>query len=136
MATEVYTTEEIVLLDGSEVEIRPLPIAKLRKFSRIWSEHISEMSKKFVEREDEDSDLTDADLTDAQFDAFIKMCALGLEQELKGTMTDKQFREHLENVLDESTIYKILKVTGNLSFGEDDTPNQVAPANQAGAGTN
>ncbi len=138
MATEVYTTEEIRLLDETEVELRPLPIAKLRKFTRMWSEHIQGVTKKIAENEDKEEGedkYTEADLTDEQFDTFIKMCALGLEGQLKGEKTDKQFISYLEDTLDEQTIYKILEVTGGLKLGGANTPNQIPPV-AAGAGTN
>lgn len=124
MATEVYTTEEIRLLDDTEVVIRPLAIAKLRKFTRMWSDHINALTEKFVENEGEDSPINEADMTDAQFDVFIKMCALSLESQLKGQRTDKQFLSYLEEVLDEKTIYKILELTGGLKLGGDNVPNQ------------
>lgn len=138
MATEVYTTEEIRLLDETEVELRPLPIAKLRKFMRMWSEHIQGVTKKIAENEDKDLDereFTEADLTDEQFTTFIKMCALGLESQLKGDKTDKQFIAYLEDVLDEQTIYKILEMTGGLKLGGNADPNQQTPVNLPGAGT-
>lgn len=139
MATEVYTTEEIRLLDETEVELRPLPIAKLRKFMRMWSEHISGVTKKIAEQEGkdpDDRDFTEADLTDEQFTTFIKMCALGLESQLKADKTDKQFIAYLEEVLDEQTIYRILEKTGGLKLGVND-PNSQTPMNLPGAaGTN
>lgn len=138
MATEVYTTEEIRLLDESEVELRPLPIAKLRKFTRMWSEHIKGVTKKIADNESKDEDerdFTEADLTDEQFTTFIKMCALGLESQLKGDKTDKQFLAYLEDVLDEQTIYKILETTGGLKLGGNTAPNPQTPANLPGAGT-
>lgn len=130
MATEVFSTEEIRLLDETEVELRPLPIAKLRKFSRTWSEHMKKVSTMVEETEGE---FDDADVTDAQFDTFIKLCSFGLAQQLQGDKTEKQFIAYLEDVLDEHTIYKILEVTGGLKFGGDN-PNQVNPANP-GVGT-
>lgn len=138
MATEVYTTEEIRLLDETEVELRPLPIAKLRKFMRMWSEHIQGVTKKLAEQEEKDPEereYTEADLTDEQFDVFIKMCALGLESQLKGDKTDKQYIAYLEDVLDEQTIYKVLEMTGGLKLGGGNAPNQQTPANLPGAGT-
>lgn len=138
MATEVYTTEEIRLLDETEVELRPLPIAKLRKFMRMWSQHIQGVTKRIAENEDKDEadrDFDEADLTDEQFTTFIKMCALGLSSQLQGEKTDKQFIAYLEDVLDEQTIYKILEMTGGLKLGAN-APNQQTPANlTAGAGT-
>ena len=139
MATEAYTVEEIRLLDETEVELRPLPIAKLRKFMRLWSEHIRAVQKRLAdsaEEGDEVEALSEADLTDAQFDVFIKMCALGLESQLKGDKTDKQFIAYLEDTLDEKTIYRILDRTGGLKLG-DEAPNPQNPAmNLPGAGTN
>lgn len=141
MATEVYTTETISLLDGTEVELRPLPIAKLRKFMRLWSDHIQVVRKKVQEQEDAESAdeiveaFSEADLTDAQFDVYIKMCALGLESQLKEDRTEKQFISYLEDILDEKTIYRILDLTGGLKLG-DEAPNPMNPANlAAGAGT-
>lgn len=139
MATEVYTTEVIRLLDETEVELRPLPISRLRKFMRLWSEHIQGVTKKIAENEDKEGDERDfneADLTDQQFDVFIKMCALGLESQLKEDKTEKQFLAYLEDVLDEQTIYKVLELTGGLKLGGSNAPNPQTPTSLAGAGTN
>lgn len=115
--------------------MRPLPIAKLRKFMRMWSEHINSVTKKIAENEDKPEDereFTEADITDEQFTTFIKMCALGLESQLKGDKTDKQFIAYLEDVLDEQTIYKVLELTGGLKLGANASPNQTNPAVVAG----
>lgn len=144
MATEVYTTETIRLLDETEVELRPLPISKLRKFTRIWAEHIKGVRAKLqaaVDSDDENAaeEFGEADLTDEQYDVFIKLCAFGLEGQLKDGKTDKQFAAYLEDVLDEATIYRILNVTGGLKLGDED-PNSQNPAAVAtalaAAGTN
>lgn len=132
MATEVFTTEDIKLLDGEEVELRPLPIAKMRKFMRIWAEHTTILQK--LLGSDSEEEFNQVEITDGQYTAFINMCALSLESQLKGEKSDKQFRDYLENTLDEQTIFRILKVTGGLELG-----NQASPAttmNQAAAGTN
>jgi hypothetical protein len=132
MASEVFSTEVVTLLDGTEVELRPLAIAKLRKFMRMWQDHIKVISEKLqadMEKEVGEREFTEAEMTDAQFDIFIKMCALGLETQLKEGKTDKQFLAHLEEVLDEATIYRILLVTGNLKLGEQEQdPNPPTPA--------
>lgn len=139
MATEVYTTEIVRLLDETEVELRPLSISKLRKFTRMWTDHIRSVQAKIVEqdeKEDSEKDFTEADLTDAQFDVFIKMCALGLESQLKQEgQTEKKFLDYLEDVLDEKTIYRILDLTGGLKLG-DNTPNLQTPVVNLGAGNN
>lgn len=129
MATEVFTTEVITLLDGTEVVLRPLPISKMRKFSRLWAEHMHSISKAFSEQTDDGGEeaLVGANLTDEQYTAFIKMCSLGLESQLKeDNMTEKQYLASLEDLLDEKSIQKILEVTGGLKLGGD--PNQAGPA--------
>lgn len=144
MPTEVYTTEVVRLLDDTEVELRPLPISKMRKFTRIWSEHITTVQAKLkeaVEAEEDGEENADAfssqDLTDAQYDIFVKLCAFGLESQLKGEKTEKQFAAYLEDVLDEATIYRILERTGNLKLGPEQDPNLQTPATAlAAAGTN
>jgi hypothetical protein len=121
LATEVFTTETIRLLDETEVDIRPLAIAKLRKFTRIWQDHLKEVRKQFQAAEEGGGDaLRDLDLTDAQYDVLIKLCAFGLDS-IKEDRTDKQFAAYLEDVLDEQTVYRILNVTGGLSLGEENT---------------
>lgn len=134
MATEVFTTEEITLLDGTEVELRPLPIIKLRKFMRLWSDHMAYVRKTLNASlsEDGEEEVNDGDLTDKQFDVFIDMAALGLEEDLKGEKTTKQFREYLEGVLDEKTIYFVLNATGGLKLGEDPNPQTPVTTNPAG----
>jgi len=123
MASEVFTTENIRLLDGEEVELRPLPISKLRKFMRLWTEHATAMANELnATRDSEDEELDQAAMTDRQFDTYIKLCAIGLESQLKGDQTEKQYITQLEDVLDEQTIYKILEVTGGLKL--NDSPNQ------------
>ena len=139
MATEVYTTQVIRLLDETEVELRPLPISKLRKFMRMWSEHIKGVTERIAENEEKDPEertFNEADLTDEQFTTFIRMAALGLESQLKEGKTDKQFLSYLEDVLDEQTIYRVLEVTGGLKLGGDNAPNPQTPTSLAGDGTN
>lgn len=138
MATEVFTTENIILLDGTEVKLRPLSIAKMRKFSRLWAEHMSEIAEKLTKSEAEDANevLVGADLTDAQFTTFIQMCALGLESQLKEDKTEKEFLAYLEDVLDEKSIQRILERTGGLKLGgEDPNLNPAAVAGLVGVGT-
>lgn len=137
MATEVFTTEEITLLDGSEVELRPLPIFKLRKFMRLWSDHMADVRKAVAaSMEAEGDEVDDSELTDKQFDVFIDMAALGLESQLKGDKTTKQFREYLEGVLDEKSIYFILNATGGLKLGEQDPNPQTPVTTNPADGTN
>ena len=65
MATQVYNTEEIALQDGREVELRPLVIARLRRFMEAWN--------KMGEAE------TDAD----GMDVYINCCGIALENNFR-----------------------------------------------------
>lgn len=140
MATEVYTKTILPLLNDEEVEVRPLAISKLRKFMRLWSDHIEFITQKIRENEDKpegELEFNSADLTEAQFDVFIKMCALSLETQLKkDDETDKKFFARLEDLLDQETIYKILEVAGGLDLKKAaEDPNLPAGMSPVPGGT-
>lgn len=120
MATEVFATSDITLLDGTEVEVRPLPISKLRKVMRTWSDHMKLMQATFIDRPEDAPEVDEADITDKQFDVYVKMCAIALEAQLKDERTDKQFKDYLEDTLDEKSIYKILEVSAGLKLGNQE----------------
>lgn len=123
MASEVFQTEDIVLQDGTEIELKPLPVAKMRKVMRIWSDHLRDLNAKFIEAESDPDKATifnDADFADEQYNAFMKILAIALEPQLKGDKSAKAFETYLEETLDDPTIYKILSVTANLKLGNLD----------------
>ena len=45
MSTEAFQREVFTLLDGEEVEIRSLSIAKMKKFMALWNGHLDELNK-------------------------------------------------------------------------------------------
>lgn len=116
MASEVYTVVEVELQDGTLVDLRPLPIATLRKFMRIWNEHLKSIMEILAEK-GEDA-VTDPDVNDKQYDTYMKLAILSLERTLKDNRTTKEFENYLGEVLDEPTIFKILEVCGGLSLGK------------------
>lgn len=128
MASEVFQTEDIVLQDGTEIELKPLPVAKMRKVMRIWSDHLRALNEKFIEAEADPEKaklFNDADFADDQYNAFMKILAIALETQLKGDKSAKAFETYLEETLDDPTIYKILSVTANLKLGNlGQTENQ------------
>lgn len=127
MASEAFSTEDVTLLDGTEVELRPLPILKMRKFMKIWSVCVAKMNARYIEAAKDPENFVSAvvqeETTGWQFDAWIPMCALALEDKLKGEQSDTKFKEYLEKTLDEATIYRILDVCGGLKLGPE-SPNQ------------
>lgn len=115
MASEVYEVEEIALQDGKDVTLRPLPIGRLRRFMKAWG--------KFSE----------ADTDDDGFTVFINCAGIALEENFKGQFDSlkatkeeqdngeflsEEYREHLEDVLDLETIYKILEVCGGIKLND------------------
>lgn len=116
MASEVYTVVEVELQDGTLVDLRPLPIAQLRKFMRVWHTHLGEVMELIAEKGEEA--LTDPDMNDKQYDVYMKLSIIALERTLKDTRTTKQFEEYLGDNLDEPTIFKILEVCGGLTLGK------------------
>lgn len=109
MANTVYDSETISLQDGKEVTLVPLAIGRLRRFMKAWGE--------FANLEDEDQ----------AFDIYINCCGIALEKDFANDFettkdTEKvipdDYREHLEDVLDMDTIYKILDVCGGLKLND------------------
>lgn len=115
MATEVYKREEIVLQDGTEVLLRPLPIGPLRRFMEAW-EAIKELPD-----------------GDDGFDVFINCAGIGLERNFtskfdrlkanadekeKGEVLSAEYKEYLLDILDLDTIYKVLEITGDIKLND------------------
>jgi hypothetical protein len=108
LATTVYDVEQIKLQDGSTVELKPLSIAKLRKFMAVMN--------KAQEATTEDESLS----------VLISACAIALESQVPDLVKD---HEKLEEALDVPTINRILEVCGGIKL---DDPNLIAAAVLAG----
>ena len=95
MATKIYNTEKIVLVDDTEIWISPLKIKFLRQFM-----------DKFEEVKNRSSDDKEAmgGLTEC---AFIAM-----KQYYPGIMTIEEF----EDLVDMPTVYKIIDVAGGIKI--------------------
>lgn len=144
MATRVNTTEDIILSDGTEVELSSLPISRMRKSMKLWYDHQAAVATRFKEATkndtaegEENSEFDDIayaalqyELADKQYSTYIKICELALEVELKGDRTNKQFTEYLEETLDDPTIQKILEKCVGLRVGESADPNQMTPTTE------
>lgn len=111
MATKVYESVELELLDGTVVNIKPLNLKNLRELMKEW--------QKASEAVDEDAFLN----------TLINCTQIAFKQyntELAGD------REALENALDIQTMYKILEVAAEIKLND---PNLVAMAQEL-VGTN
>jgi hypothetical protein len=119
MATQVYTTEDITLQDGTDVTLKPLAIARLRRFMNAWREF-----EKLGETDDNE---------DGGFDVFVNCAGVGLsenfadkfddlwpttEQKKKGLHLNPDYKAYLEDVLDLDSIYKVLEIAGGIKLND------------------
>lgn len=125
MANYVFRPVDITLQDGKEITLKPLPLARLRRFMDAWGW--------FAKAEDDNDG----------FDVFINCAGIALEANFKGEFDtlkstpaeqeegqflSEEYKSHLEEVLDLDTIYKILEVTGGIKLND---PNLLAAAVEA-----
>ena len=118
MASKVYNEETIALQDDTEVTLRPMPIARLRRFQDSWA--------KFSEAKSEDEALS----------VLVNCAGISLEENFrgakgfedglkapataakKGEYLSPKYKEYLEDVLDLDTIYKVLEVCGGIKLND------------------
>jgi hypothetical protein len=104
MATAVYETTELELMDGSKINMRPLKISLLREFMKKFSA-ISEV----------------ADDNDKSMDILIDCVEIAMKQYSPDKFKD---RAELEDVLDLPAVYKIIEAASGIKF--DDSGNAQA----------
>ena len=101
MATQVYETTEITLLNGDKVSMRPLKISLLRKFM-----------KKFEAIADVAAD------NDKSMDILIDCVQIAMEQYNPELAAD---REALEDNIDLPSVYAVIEAASGIKF--DDSGN-------------
>jgi hypothetical protein len=128
MATTVYEEVDVTLQDNTDVVLKPLPIAQLRRFMAAWKEMANLKGESDEEKEE------------YSFTVFVNCAGIALENqflalekftETRGKGKDplsKEYRDYLENVLDMDTIYKIMEVCGGLKLND---PNLMAALDAA-----
>jgi Holliday junction resolvase len=106
MATSVYETSEIELLDGTKIKMRPLKISLLREFMKKF-EGIAKV----------------ADNNDKSMDILIDCVQIAMKQYAPDLSTD---REKLEDTIDLPSVYKVVEAASGIKF--DDEGNVAAAA--------
>lgn len=111
MATTVYDTIELELQNGVVVEIKPLPIKKLRKATNI----LNSFSEKIAS--EEMNELTESQVNDIFIDTLVEVVALVLEKSHKDLVSDI---DEFEDILDLPTMYEIVKIATGWDFNKTD----------------
>ena len=104
MATTVYETTEIELLDGTKVTMRPLKISLLREFMKRFADIAAV-----------------ADDNDKSMDILLECVQIAMRQDAPDLATD---RERLEDSIDLPSVYKVIEAASGIKF--DDTGNLTA----------
>ena len=110
MANTVYEVVNIKLSDGTDIEVRPLTIKNLKKFTTI----IKRLSEIDLENEEEAMDI------------FVEAGMVCMKQFKPDLAEDK---ETFEDVIEVPTLMKILEVAGGLKMND---PNFQAANNLNG----
>ena len=96
MATTIFETTDLILMDGTKISMRPLKISLLRKFM-----------KKF------DSITEVAASNDQSMDVLVDCVQIAMQQYSVELGED---REKLEDVLDLVMVYKIIEVASGIKL--------------------
>lgn len=124
MAKHVSNRETITFGDDRQVEVRPISIAKMRKFAKVMGE-FSALQKRQEELEKAGEEVDE--LSDESFDILVdacNLCLVGIKgcEDIAIDPTDKKItdeakaeaRTKLEEVLDIPTVWKVLEVSGGV----------------------
>lgn len=111
MATKIYESIELELINGDVINVKPLNLKNLREVMKEWA--------KAAEAKDEDEFL----------DTIINCTQIAFKQFNPSLAAD---RDALEEALDLQTMYKILEVAAEIKLND---PNLVAMAQEL-VGTN
>lgn len=139
MANTVYDSKTVKLQDGTEVTLVPCAIGRLRRFMDAWKKGFTALREESEGKDDSELDES------AVYKIYIDCAGIALEKEVKHLfektsdsekiLTD-EYREWLEDVLDEPTILEILERCGNLKLNDPDFLAEAEKAAARVAGTN
>lgn len=112
MATKIYETGTVELIDGTIIELSPLKIKHLRKFMTMF--------------EDVKSAQTDAEAVE-----YLSKCAMIAMKQFLPNMSE----EDLEDNLDLYTVYDILSITAGIKINPEDQEEVKEQAESSGGAT-
>jgi hypothetical protein len=120
LETTVYEILDLELQDGTEVQIKPLDLKRLRKVMSI----IEEMNAPKSEDEEKESETKNiAEQDDMSMLSFLiaatKIC---IEKQVPDLVADE---EKFEEALDLPTMWKILEIAAGISMGNPNLQREV-----------
>jgi hypothetical protein len=99
MATTVHEKQKVLLIDGTEIELKPLNISLLRKFMK----NFDKIQKV-------------ADDNDKSMTVLMECVQIAMQQYKPDIAGDL---EKLESNIDLPTVYKIIDIASGIKLGED-----------------
>jgi hypothetical protein len=105
MATSVYETSEIELIDGTKIKMRPLKISLLREFMKKF-ETIGKV----------------ADNNDKSMDVLMDCVAIAMKQYAPDLALD---RAKMEDLLDLPSVYKVVEAASGVKFDDSGNPQSL-----------
>lgn len=105
MATSVYETSEIELIDGTKIKMRPLKISLLREFMKKF-ESIGKV----------------ADNNDKSMDVLMDCVAIAMKQYAPDLSLD---RAKMEDLLDLPSVYKVVEAASGVKFDDLGNPQSL-----------
>lgn len=105
MATSVYETTEITLMDGTLVSMRPLKISLLREFMKKF-ETIGKV----------------AENNDKSMDVLMDCVQIAMKQYAPDLSLD---RAKLEDQIDLPSVYKVIEAASGMKFDDSGNPQSL-----------
>ncbi len=108
MATKIFETETLTLQDGSEVEVRPLNIKRLRRFMEIVD------------------GFQNVDNQVEAIEIMVRACAVAVEASRPDLVENEDLSE-LEEILDVPTMYHVLEIAGGIKMDDENLATRGRP---------
>jgi hypothetical protein len=106
MATKVYETEDLELMDGTKIKMRPLKISLLRDFMKKF-DTVVEVANSNVD----------------SMDVLVECAMIAMKQYAPELAED---RERFEDVVDIKMIYKIIEVASGIKLDSEGNDQMAA----------
>lgn len=114
IARTVFESEQVSLINGDEVTLRPLQIKYARQIVKLYRQLIS-ISEITVDPEEKDSEVIVTNMEqyeDAMYEILFKMVVICLNK-----LTNKSYTvEEVEDIMDEQTMNHMIKVCAGIDL--------------------